>query len=721
MRFFLILFFSYIISDFAFAQSIFTCTIKDSTTKESLPGVVVILEGTNNASSSNINGFLILHHIPAGENQIKISLTGYSQKKVVVNFNGSDSIHKIIFLQSASKELDEIVVSSTRTNARIEDLPIKVEVLGQEEMDEESTIVPGGIGSILGDLSIITIQKTNPVNGNDAVRMQGLEYKYTQLLRDGLPLYEGFSGSLGVLSIPPLDLKQVEIIKGSASTLYGGGAIGGLINFISKTPGDSASAVIVLNQTSLKETNLNSFFSKRNNKIGITLFSGANIKQAIDINKDGFAEIPQQNNFIFHPRAFFYFSNKINADLGLTVSSDNRKGGDIHAIKYKEDTIHTFLFTEKVIRSTADAHLNYQVNSRNSFNLKSTLSGFNRSLYYNKFNFSGEQISSYSEINHLFKNDKHTLVTGVNFNTEQFQKLNSDTVNFNNYYYQTIGFFSQENWQVVNKLSIEAGIRVDDHNIYNFFILPRFGFFYKPNEKLSVRLHYGSGYKIPNLFSTSQPNEYPYLLPIKNNVKAELSNGVNMDINYHTFVFGKLSIQLNQAFYYTDITNATILVADSMGKLSLENAKYNINSLGTDTYLRFALEDLELYLGYNHTEAKLIGTSIDFNMPFNPKDKFATTIAYEIEGNWRMGVEAAYNANQYIYNNIKVPNYWFFAGMIERKFKAISIVLNCENIGDYRQSKYESLVLGNTQNPTFKSIWGPIEGRVYNLSIKFRL
>ena len=707
---------------FSFSQNVLRLNLTDSATKEKLIGVTVSIENTTRASSTDVNGYAEIKDLDSGKHRFVITYLGYKKEILEINFplENQDKIFNIKLAEENS-DLEEVIISTTRTNSRIDDLPIKVEVLGEDDMDEESTIVPGGIGSILGDLSVITIQKTNPVNGNDAVRMQGLDYKYTQMLRDGLPLYEGFSGSLGVLSLPPLDLKQVEIIKGSASTLYGGGAIGGLINFISRTPGDSMRVTLTLNQTSLLETNLNTFLSKKNNKIGTTLFAGVNLKQAIDINNDGFAEIPEQKHFIVHPRLFLYLNKKVNADVGLTVTSDNRRGGDMFAIRYKDDTTHTFLFNEKILRSTIDAHISFQLNQKNSINIKTTGSMFDRSLYYVGFNFSGNQISTYSEINYLLKTEKHSWVSGINFNTEPFQKLQGDTVRFNNYNYQTIGIFSQEDWQIFKKLSLEAGLRADYHNRYNWFFLPRVGLFYRPGEKLSVRLHYGIGYKIPNMFTSSQPVDYARLISIDNNVKPESSNGVNMDINYHTLVFGKLSVQLNQAFYYTDISNPTILQSDVLGNRFITNASYSVTSYGTDTYLRFKLMSWELYLGYNHTEAQQTGTNINFNMPFNPKDKFATTLAYEIEGKWRMGIEAAYNANQYIYNNVKVPNFWFLAGMIESKFRFGSLVLNCENILDYRQSNYEPLVTGTVKSPAFKNIWGPVEGRVINLSLKITL
>ncbi|MCO5935460.1 TonB-dependent receptor plug domain-containing protein [Mucilaginibacter sp. RB4R14] len=57
-----------------------------------------------------------------------------------------------------------------------------------------------------------------------------MDGKYTQIIRNGFP------GGLGLLQVAPLNLKQVEVIKGSSSTLYGGGAIAGLVNLVSKIP-----------------------------------------------------------------------------------------------------------------------------------------------------------------------------------------------------------------------------------------------------------------------------------------------------------------------------------------------------------------------------------------------------------------------------------------------------------------------------------------------------
>ncbi|MBL7892296.1 MAG: TonB-dependent receptor [Bacteroidia bacterium] len=704
------------------AQNDLKFIARDSTTSEKLVGVIIQLDHTSFNTTTNINGIAELKNIPDGEHLITASLMGYknTSKKIKLPPDQPGEI-VLIMLIPDSKTFDEVTVSSTRTNSRIDDLPMKVEVLGEEDMNEENSIKPGNVASILGDLSVIHIQQTSAVTGNSSVRMQGLDGKYTQLLRDGLPLYEGFSGSFGVIQLLPMDLKQVEIIKGSVSTLYGGGAIGGMINFISKEPVDSPEVSFTLNQSTLKESNVNGYYARKFKKMGVTLFAGGMLQKAVDVNGDGFSDLPETMNILVHPRLFFYFNPKTTLKAGLSTLFENRTGGDMKRITGQPDSIHSFFEKNITRRSSMDFHFNRDINDNQSFIIKGTTSLFSRNVDQSGLAFAGHQFVSYAEAGHILKAKKHQLVTGLNNTTEQFTKSRSDSSRINNYFNQTLGLFIQDGWQLKEKLLIETGIRLDRHNKYGSFVLPRIAFFYKPTPTVSFRLSGGTGYKAPNIFTQQTlSGSFKTLLPPDNAIQAERSMGVNFDINYHTVLFDVVSMQIDQAFYYTQITDPIALKYDSAGSVKPANAKYNVTSTGTDTYLRFTFEEIELYLGYNHTIAKQSGSSSEF-IYFSPQDKFATTLTYEIEGKWRFGVESSWVGNQYTGRNIKAKNYWFVAAMIERKLKKGSIVLNCENVLDFRQTQYENIVIPPASNPSFKALWGPIDGRVINLSWRIKL
>lgn len=123
--------------------------------------------------------------------------------------------------QPRAIESEAIVVRSTRSERRIEDEPVRVEVIGREEIEEKMLMTPGDISMMLNETSGLRVQTTSPSLGGANVRIQGLRGRYTQILSDGLPLYGGQSGALSMLQIPPMDLGQVEVIKGVASALYG--------------------------------------------------------------------------------------------------------------------------------------------------------------------------------------------------------------------------------------------------------------------------------------------------------------------------------------------------------------------------------------------------------------------------------------------------------------------------------------------------------------------
>ena len=136
---------------------------------------------------------------------------------------------------------EAVTVSATRTGARIEDVPTRVEVLNREEIEEKLLMTPGDIVMMLNEMGGMRVQTTSPGLGAATVRIQGMRGRYTRFFSDGLPLF-GEVGGIGLLQIPPMDLGQVEVIKGVASSLYGAGAMGGVVNLVSRQPGDASRA-----------------------------------------------------------------------------------------------------------------------------------------------------------------------------------------------------------------------------------------------------------------------------------------------------------------------------------------------------------------------------------------------------------------------------------------------------------------------------------------------
>jgi outer membrane receptor protein involved in Fe transport len=138
---------------------------------------------------------------------------------------------------------------------------MRVEVLAREEIEEKMLMTPGDIVMMLNEMGGMRVQTTSPSLGAASVRIQGMRGRYTRVLSDGLPLFGEVDG-LGPLQIPPMDLGQVEVIKGVASALYGAGAMGGVINLLSRRPGAEPEEEFLVNRSTRGATDAVTYLSR---------------------------------------------------------------------------------------------------------------------------------------------------------------------------------------------------------------------------------------------------------------------------------------------------------------------------------------------------------------------------------------------------------------------------------------------------------------------------
>ena len=709
-----------ILSLSASAQNNLTIKIISEATK--VPVESVSISVNNKVLKKTDKSGIATLQLNEGYNHLHFSSVGYTEADTSIVIPFEDTL--TVILSEKQKTLEEVtIIASTRNNQRIENSPLKVEVLGREEMEEESSIKPGGIASILGDVSGVQIQQSSAISGNANVRIQGLDGRYTQILRDGMPLYDGFSGGFGILSIPPLDLKQVELIKGSASTLYGGGAIGGLVNIISRKPTADQQAVVSINQTTLKETNFNTYLSKRYSKFGYTFFGGYNFQKAVDVNKDGFSDVTDLNGLVLHPKLFFYPDNKTAVTVGYTGTFEKRNGGDMKVLSGNADAIHRYFEKNNIHRNSAELTAQRDLANGKSLDFKSSLSSFNRIITNSETELRGRQLNYFTELSLLAPYRKNNFVAGINVTGDQFKKMTGN-IPLNNFSNNTIGIFIQNTWNLKDHTTIEAGLRNDYQFTYGNFLLPRFAIFHHLSKHWAARAGIGFGYKTPNALAP-QITDYPIqsIQPLPSTIRAEKSVGYNAEINYKTSWGDGNELFVNQAFFLTQLNKPITATVLNNGDVTFDNMNKPVVSKGSDTYIRAMIHEWEIYAGYTLTFAERKYLAKDQFMPLTPKNRFAFTLVRDFEKpGVRVGIEGSYTGRQHRENYTLTPGYFFIAALIEKKLgKHFSIVLNGENILDYRQSKVEALYSGSIASPVFNPLWAPIDGRVINLSVKWHL
>ena len=704
----------------AYTQNTFQAIIKDYETKEIIMGATAVLKRTTNGSSSDFSGKVEINNIPPGMQIIEFRYVGYETKTDTFYFPINSLSMAEIFLKTVGEELEEITVLTTRSSRTIIDEPTRMEVITFEELDEKSNMKPGDIRMLLSESTGIQTQQTSPITGNSGIRIQGLDGRYTQILKDGFPIYSGFSGSMSIMQIPPLDLRQVEVIKGSASTLYGGGAIAGLVNLISKIPSEKKELKFHLNGTSAKGLDLNGYYAERFKKTGMTFFISRNSNEAYDPANIDLSAIPKFERYTINPRFFVYFNENASINIGLNAGFENRLGGDMHYISGIKDSIHSYFEKNTSDRISTQLAFDYKFGKCSHLTIKNSLNYFNRNISVPDNVFEGTQQASFSEVTYASHGDQFEWITGLNVLTDEMTVAKKNNLVPLDYHQTTYGAFVQNTWNMAEWITLETGIRGDFVTPYGFVALPRLSALFKINSKITSRIGGGMGYKAPTIFTEQAERiQFKKILPIdKYSTSIENSVGGNMDVNYRTGLFNnQVSFSLNQLFFYTRLNKSLVLISDTGGYLKLKNADDYIDTKGIETNMKIGYKDFKLFIGYTYTDAK----QITKNLLLTPKHRLNNVLMYEIEEKWRVGLEAYYFSKQELTDGSSGKNYWICGFMAEKIWEKISLYINFENFLDVRQTKFDSIYTGVITNPIFKDIYAPLDGLVVNGGLKISL
>ncbi len=699
------------------AQNSITVKVISKEDKEPLIGASVYIKNTTNGTTTNLEGLANIMNVTKENHTIVVSFIGFETIEKEIIFPLTSKV-LIIELHEDESTLDTVVIASTRSKRTIGKTPTRVEVIGGEELGEKNVMNSANIAMLLKESTGIQMQQTSANSANQSIRIQGLDGRFTQLLKDGFPMFGGFSSGLSIMQIPPLDLKQVEIIKGSSSTLYGGGAIAGLVNLISKQPKQERELSLMFDKTSRNGNTLNAFYSERFNKFGLVLYGSGHTQKATDVNNDHFSDIPKVKSISFNPSFFYYPNDKEQWKIGLTAGVETRIGGDIDVISNNTNSQHSFFEENNSTRYAINFSYKNDVSESKTFNFKHSTSYFKRDLLLPNYQFKGRQLASFTEATYALFKEKSEWVFGSNLITENFKE--DPTTSLDRSYNQfTIGGFFQNNWDLDENITLESGLRTDFNNNYGAFLLPRISLFFQFNEAVTSRIGSGFGYKIPTIFTEdSELRSFRNITDIDvDNFKAEKSIGFNADINFTKRIFNEtVSLSFNQLFFYTKLQNTLILEQNGVN-YSFINSERSLNSYGFETNLKLKYKDFVLFTNYAFNNVKIKSNQ----KALTPKHSIGTVLMYEIHEKWRVGYEAYYKSSQFRNNGSETPYYWTMGLMAMRTFNAISVYANFENFTDTKQSNYQSMIEEPHKNPSFTDIWAPTDGFVFNAGILIKL
>lgn len=614
---------------------------------------------------------------------------------------------------------EEVIVTATRSNTRVQDEPLRVEVLGREEIEEKLLMTPGDIAMLLSETTGLRVQVTSPGLGAASLRIQGLRGRYTQLLSDGLPLYGGQSGSIGLLQIPPMDLGQVELIKGVASSLFGSSALGGVVNLVSRRPGDAREHDVLFNQTSLGGTDGIVFLSgPLSSQWGYTLLANADRQSQRDTDSDGWSDVAGFRRMTIRPRLFWDSGAGRSLFVTTGLMLEERTGGTRPGRTMPDG----LAFVEALDSARGDIGL------VSRWLLGSTVLGMRGSFMTQSHSHQfGEVLeddahrTGFGEVSLTGIRGTHTWVVGAAMQGDAYRAEQQRRFN---YTYWVPSVFAQDDVRVSSRVSLTASARLDRHSTYGAMLSPRLGVLLRPADGWTVRLSGGAGYFAPT--PLTEETEAVGLTRLTTFVEGDPERAQSYSADLSRVVGG---IEMNVSAFGSRVTN-TRVVSD-LGVLTKTYALVALpaatNTFGGEAMIKTRVRDINVVASYTYvhaTEPDAV-SSARRDVALTPRHSTGLTAMWEREDVGRVGIEWYVSGRQRLDDNpfrATSPVVHYFGAMAERALGKARIFINAENLANRRQTKYDSLVRPSRRFDGRWTVdaWAPLDGFVVNAGVRAR-
>ena len=702
------------------AQSSVVLRVRDAATSTPLQAAAVTIDSMTGMTDST--GIIVFAVGKAGNHEIRATTVGYYAKKAQLTTPQRAGDTLDIRLEPSYEEMEEVVVLSTRTKTNAEDIPTRVEVVSQEELEERMTDKPSDISHAVKEQPGVQLQRTSASSGTFNIRLQGLRGKYVQILKDGFPLFGGLSQNLSIAQIPPMDLRQIEIIKGPSSTLYGGDAIAGVINLITKEPQEKPEYNVLFNIENTRSVDAAIYASQKVRWFGYSLIGQFRDQKAFDWDHDRFSDVPQLDRWSVSPQLYFDITQKAKLQVGFNYSYEKRRGGAMSAIDRQADTTYDYLETNTSYRYGTNAKFEYSFGSKGTLVVRNSINIFSRELTIFNYGFGGKQLSTASEVHYHYHHRKHDLVAGVDFKTDRFREDDSTSVN-RGYSFLTAGLFAQEIFAVTASTSLEGGLRLDYNQKRGPLVLPHFAWMQKWSEIFHSRFNFGMGYKLPTVFQDeSEEANYRNVLPIGDSVRSEVSLGGTFALTLRPATKNGWHVEVTEMIFFTRILHP--LVVDTIGSsISYHNAHGYIQGVGLETSLRVGYRGANVGITYTLQDQNRNIDDVKSISPLTSKHILSLLASYQWRDRFAIGLDCYYWSAQALSDGTMTHPIWEMGMNAQVMFRWFNIFANVENILNIRQTSFGPVVFANPtlHTPRFNEIYAPLEGRVLNVGFKLKL
>lgn len=649
--------------------------VKSAKTKEHLPYATIAVKGTNIGTMADGTGHFKLPHLPVGKNIIVAQVMGYKSQEKMVFMEKGKAVDVFFELEDDVLNLEQIVVTGTRTEHFIKDVPVRTEIITAKAIENKNAC---NLYQALEGTPGVRVENQCQYCNFTMIRMQGLGAEHTQMLIDGQPMYSGLAGVYGLQQLSTVNIDKIEVVKGAGSALYGSGAVAGAINIVTKEPGFQPVTTVDVQLGSYKTNKFDVNSSMRNEKgnIGLTIFAQRYSEAAIDETGPGLSQDEVMHKDGISDRVM---TNLTNAGFGLFIENallkndkliirgksvfEKREGGTMDDDYYRNpltdgtenittDRYEISLSYNKKIKTNSEinlsfAYVNHNRNATNDSYLGDYMATHGDTVpdLRNMRPYLANENSITSTLSFNSMIGKHSFIAGLQSFYDYLEESGMYVVvdeasPFLGQSYRSVanksamefGFFAQDEWSITNSLMIVPGIRFDYHhsgeeyradrqvfatnnfpetNFDETEVNPRLAVKYELSERIILRANAGTGFRAPYGFS-----EDLHLCSGSPRVwkSSDLNPETSASYNLSADYYGK-NIRVSTNLFRTDLKD----------KIGFTDADADVAALGYD------------YQWKNIDDAFVQGVEL--------------SVMANLAKNLDLGVDLTYNQGEY--NNIR--------------------------------------------------------------------
>ena len=396
-----------------------------------------------------------------------------------------------------TEEIQEIVVTATRTETPVSQLPDSVTIISREQMvQQKARTVFETLRSVPG----LTIRKSGGIGRLTNVTIRGSSPKQVLVMIDGVQVNSSTTGSFDFANLTTDNLESIEVVRGPQSTLYGSDAMGGVINIITKK-GKGKPGFSIRSEFGTPERTFNESISSSG--------SVEDFNYSVDVartDSDGRGSNDDYDKTNVSARFGYKINEKSNFDTSLRYN-DSKVGiddgpfrNDPNRTSKNEDFVLNSIFNQTLITNWWSHKLKFSFADADLISKDKANPGASDPFGTSRFRLD-TQIYTGNWQHTLNYKDIDTFVVGFEFEEQKADNRTFDETIINR------GWYFQNQLKLWDRLFFNAGVRIDDNNTFGKDTNPKFSIAYQLKETgTKFKANYGKGFRGPTLNELFFPN-----------------------------------------------------------------------------------------------------------------------------------------------------------------------------------------------------------------------